>query len=98
MHVAVARLKVKPEHVAEFMERLRAHVSASRAEKRCTKFEVSASVDDPTELLYCEEYPDADAFERHAASPRVGKHLAATAHMIDGEIWFKRWNSISDNW
>lgn len=98
MHVAVARLKVKSEYFAEFIKRLEEHVSASRAERRCTKFEVNAAVDDRTDLLYYEQYPDAEAFERHVFSPRVERHLAETANMIDGEIWFKRWNSISGGW
>ena len=98
MHIVVARLKVKPEYFKEFMERLEKHVSASRNEGRCMKFNVNAAVDDQMELLYYEEYPSAEAFDQHIGSPRVSKHLSETASMIDGEVWFKRWNSIDDNW
>jgi quinol monooxygenase YgiN len=98
MFVVVAMLKIKPEALAEFSDRLKQHVRLSMNEGRCRAFHVHQSTQDNHEFLYYEEYENKAAFDAHIDSSRVREHVDGTSSMIDGEIWFAQWNRVSDDW
>jgi quinol monooxygenase YgiN len=95
VYIVVVNLKVKAECYDEFLRRLAAHVVATRSEGRCLKFEVGADLSNKRDLVYYEEYPYEALFSEHIKSERVARHLVETAPMIDGDLKFKCWGSVS---
>ena len=85
--VVIARLKVKPEHLAEFTQRIRRHARNSvTREPGCISFEVSTDREDPHRFVLYEVYVGEADFEKHKAMPFMRKHLRETAPMMDGEV------------
>ena len=98
MFVVIAKLKVKPDLREPFVELLTNHVRLSRAEGRCLTFDVCNSTESDLEFLYYEDYPSEALFDDHINSKRVQEHLHRSAEMLDGDVWFAKWNRISDGW
>ncbi len=65
MHVTLVSVHVKPEHLDEYLDELRANHEASTREPGNLRFDVLRSPDDPTRFLLYEAYVDADAAAAH---------------------------------
>jgi len=98
MFVVTAYMTVKASHFEDFMQRLENHVGLSLKEGRCLSFTVSKSTENPGKLFYYETYRNQSDFKDHIASPRVKTHIESTSPMIDGDIWFEQWETVSDRW
>lgn len=98
MLLVTATLTVKPEHLSDFLSKLRSHVVISLQEGRCRKFTISQSPGNPCNLFYYEEYENKELFDEHINSARVKQHIEGTSSMVDGAVWFAEWNLISDDW
>lgn len=72
MHVIAVRMKIKPEHVADFEAAMRRHVEATgRTEPGCVEFSVAKDKEDPTTYHLFEVYRDDAALAAHQASPTL---------------------------
>ena len=98
MFVVTAILTVQPDRLEEFLERLRIHVVLTLKEGRCRNFNISESTENPCRLFYHEEFDRKELFEEHANSARVKKHIESTSAMLDGDVWFAKWNRVSNGW
>lgn len=73
MHVTLVHVRVKPEHVAAFIEATRANHEASIKEAGNRRFDVLQSPDQPTHFLLYEAYVSA----ADAAAHKTTAHYAA---------------------
>jgi len=64
-HVVEVHVRVKPDHVREFVDATRANHEASIREPGNIRFDVLQSVDDPTRFVLHEWYLDEDAAAAH---------------------------------
>lgn len=86
-YVAVAALRIKKKHLAEFTRRVKRHANNSvTQEPSCVSFEVSIDREDPRRFLFYEVFVDKTAYEQHLNYDFLKKHFAITAPMIDGEV------------
>jgi quinol monooxygenase YgiN len=67
----VARVIARPETVDGVKRILVGMLEPSRAEAGCLVYELLQCQDDPTDFTFVEEWTDAAALERHAASPHI---------------------------
>ncbi len=62
MHVTIVHVRVKPEHVEDFLRATRENHLGSVRERGNLRFDVLQSVEDPTEVVLYEAYAtEADA-------------------------------------
>ena len=65
MYVTIVYVHVKPEHVADFIEAIRANHEASVREPGNLRFDILQSVDDPTRFVAYEAYRDEASAKAH---------------------------------
>ncbi len=65
MYVTLVHVHVKPEHVADFVEAMRANHEASIQEPANVRFDVLQSADDPTRFVLYEAYRDEAGAKAH---------------------------------
>jgi (4S)-4-hydroxy-5-phosphonooxypentane-2,3-dione isomerase len=80
--VLVVNIRIKPESVDAFMQRLKDNASAARKEPGCKQFEVLVDPKDKTKLMLYEVYNDEKAFEAHQATPHFKKYLAEAVPLL----------------
>ena len=68
MHVTVVHIHVKPEHVADFIDSIRANHESSVREPGNLRFDVLRSVDDPSRFLTYMAYRDELSARAHTAT------------------------------
>ncbi len=69
MFVTVVHVHVKPEHVDDFIDSMRANHEGSVRESGNLRFDVLQSADDPTRFLLYEAYVDEAASAAHKETP-----------------------------
>jgi autoinducer 2-degrading protein len=69
MFVTLVHVHVKPEHVPDFIDSMRANHAASVREPGNFRFDVLQSVDDPTRFILHEWYIDEAAAQAHKETP-----------------------------
>jgi len=90
MFVLQVNIKIKPENVDAFMERLSANAREARKESGCKQFEVLVDPKDRTAIMLYEVYKDVDAFEAHQQTPHFKKYLAEAVPMLaarERHVW-----------
>ena len=90
MFVLQVNIKIKPENVDAFMERLSANAREARRESGCKQFEVLVDPKDRTAIMLYEVYKDVDAFEAHQQTPHFKKYLAEAVPMLaarERHVW-----------
>lgn len=78
----VARVKAKPDKVAEVREALLGLVEPTRREAGCIVYELLQNQDDPTDFTFVEEWESQSALDLHA----VSEHIAATRETLKGIV------------
>ena len=68
MKASLATIRVKEEHLEEFLVGMRAHAQASLAEPGCVRFDVMQDAEEPTLVYLWEVFRDEAANEAHTAS------------------------------
>jgi autoinducer 2-degrading protein len=56
VYVVLGTIKVRPEHLDEFLEHVRAHAAVSEREPGCVRFEVLQDVADPLTVCLIEVF------------------------------------------
>ena len=80
--VLQVNIRVKPENVASFMQKLLENAKAARAESGCQQFEVLVDPEDKTKVMLFEVYDDQKAFEAHQAGAAFKKYLAEAVPLL----------------
>ncbi len=65
MHVTLVDVRVKPEHITDFIQATRANHMASVSETGNLRFDVLQSPDDSSRFMLYEAYVSADAAAAH---------------------------------
>jgi quinol monooxygenase YgiN len=74
--VLEVKIRIKPEHVEDFMAKLQENAKGARAEPGCKTFDVSVDPSDKTSVMLYEVYADEKAFQAHQETPHFKKYLA----------------------
>ena len=67
----IARVIARPDTVEAVKRILVGMLEPSRQEDGCLVYELLQCQDDPTDFTFVEEWTDAAALEKHAASPHI---------------------------
>ena len=78
----VVNIRIKPENVDAFMQRLKENASAARKEPGCRQFDVLVDPKDRTKAMLYEVYDDEKAFEAHQQTPHFKKYLAEAVPLL----------------
>jgi quinol monooxygenase YgiN len=92
--VLEVKLRIKPEHVENFMAKLAENAKAARTEPGCRTFDVSVDPNDKTSVMLYEVYADEKAFEAHQATPHFKKYLAEAVPLLASRER-KFWRQVS---
>ena len=80
--VLLVNIRIKPESVEAFMQKLGENARAARKEPGCRQFEVLVDPKDRTKVALFEVYDDDKAFEAHQATPHFKKYLAEAVPLL----------------
>jgi len=75
-------IRVRPESLELFMERLAENAAAARREAGCKQFDVVVDPKDPTRVMLYEVYDDEKAFEQHQQTPAFKKYVAEAVPLL----------------
>ena len=78
----MVNIRIKPESVDAFMQRLKENASAARKEPGCRQFDVLVDPKDKTKAMLYEVYDDEKAFETHQQTPHFKKYLAEAVPLL----------------
>ena len=78
----VVNIRIKPESVDAFMQRLKENAAAARKEPGCKQFDVLVDPQDRTKVMLYEVYNDDKAFETHQQTPHFKKYLAEAVPLL----------------
>lgn len=65
MHVILGTIKVKAEHLEDFLAHVRVHARHSRLEAGCVRFEVLQDTEDPQTICLLEVFRSEDDLRVH---------------------------------
>src|SRR3989337_1386396 len=78
----VVNIRIKPESVDAFMQRLKENAAAARKEPGCKQFDVLVDPQDRTKVMLYEVYNDDKAFETHQQTPHFKTYLAEAVPLL----------------
>ena len=79
MHAIVARLRIRPENRAEFLEASQAIIAGTRAEAGCLFYALHEDAHDPCSFLFYEEWQDRAAIEPWVVEKSLVIHEVASS-------------------
>ena len=80
--VLEVKIRIKPEHVEDFMAKLLVNAKGARTEPGCKTFDVSVDPNDKTSVMLYEVYADEKAFQAHQETPHFQKYLAEAIPLL----------------
>jgi quinol monooxygenase YgiN len=80
MFVVVAQYRTRPETTDQVIALLREMATHTLREPGCRAYAINQSVEDPTHLLFYEQYVDEPAFQAHLAAPHFER-------IIKEQVW-----------
>jgi len=90
MFVLAVNLKIKPDSVAAFMQKLDENAMNARKEPGCRQFDVLVDPQDRTKVMLYEVYNDDKAFEAHQQTAHFKKYLAEAVPLLaarERSVW-----------
>lgn len=75
-------IRIRPENVDAFMQKLAENAAAARAEPACQQFEILVDPQDATHVMLFEVYDDDKAFEQHQQTPAFKKYVAEAVPLL----------------
>ena len=90
MFVLTVQLRIKPENVDAFMNRLAENAKNARKEPGCKQFDVLVDPSDKTKVMLYEVYNDDKAFEAHQQTPHFKKYIAEAVPLLasrERSVW-----------
>ncbi len=76
------RIRIKPENLDTFMQKLAANAAAARKESGCLTFDVLTEPNDPTRVMLYEVYKSEAAFQEHQATDAFKVYLAEAVPLL----------------
>ena len=80
--VLEVKIRIKPDHVDNFMAKLAENAKGARSEPGCKTFDVSVDPTDKTSVMLYEVYADEKAFAVHQETPHFKKYLAEAIPLL----------------
>jgi quinol monooxygenase YgiN len=83
-------IRIRPENVDAFMEKLAENAAAARGEPGCRQFDVVVDPKEPTRVMLYEVYDDEKTFERHQQTSAFKKYIAEAVPLLasrERHIW-----------
>jgi len=90
--VLIVNIRITPENVESFMQKLGDNAREARQEPGCRQFEVLVDPQDRTKIALFEVYDDERAFEAHQQTPHFRKYLAEAVPLLasrERQVWKK---------
>ena len=90
--VLQVNIRIKPENVDAFMQKLQANAAAARKEPGCRQFDVLVDPQDKTRVMLYEVYDDEKAFEVHQQGAAFKAYIAEAVPLLasrERTIWRK---------
>ena len=90
--VLQVNIKIKPENVDSFMQKVIENAKSARSEPGCRQFDVLVSPDDKTAVMLYEVYDDQKAFDAHQAGAAFKKYVAEAVPLLasrERHFWTK---------
>lgn len=78
----VVNIRIKPENLDVFMQKLAANAAAARKEPGCLAFEVLADPNDPARVMLYEVYESQAAFQAHQETEAFKVYLAEAVPLL----------------
>ena len=87
LHV-IARIKAAPESLDDLIASMRIMVEEVREEPGCLRYDLTQSQDDPTVLVFVEEWATRADWEAHMEGAAIARHRARTRPemILDAEV------------
>ncbi|WP_071673640.1 putative quinol monooxygenase [Nioella nitratireducens] len=87
LHV-IARIKAAPDTLDDLIASMRIMVEEVRQEPGCLRYDLTQSQDDPTVLVFVEEWASRAAWEVHMTAPALMRHQERTRPemVLDAEV------------
>lgn len=83
MVALVAHVSIKPECVDEFIELANGMLAPSRAEAACLAYDFFCKPENPSTLVFVEEWSDRDGLEAHFQTPHFQDYSKKTDALTD---------------
>jgi quinol monooxygenase YgiN len=80
--VLQVNIRIKPENVDAFMQKLAVNAASARKEAGCKQFEVLVDPADKTKVMLYEVYVDEKAFEVHQQQPAFKYYVADAVPLL----------------
>ena len=88
--VLQVQIRIKPQNMDRFMQKLQENAKAARKEAGCSQFDVLVDPQDRTKVMLYEVYPDEKAFEIHRQGAAFKKYVAEAVPLLasrERQIW-----------
>jgi autoinducer 2-degrading protein len=83
-------IRIKPENVRSFMDKIAENAAAARKEPGCRQFDVVVDPKDRTSVMLYEVYADEKAFEEHQKGAAFKKYVAEAVPLLasrERHVW-----------
>ncbi len=84
MIYVVAHMQVKTDRVAAFLDSAKPVLAATRAEAGCISYLLNASVEDPTQFVFVEQWRERADLDVHVKSAHMKTFAAALRDVLAG--------------
>lgn len=81
-YALAVRIRIKPENIDTFMEKLAVNAAAARLEPGCITFQVLVDPADRSRIMLYEVYKDEAAFQAHQATQPFKTYLAEAVPLL----------------
>lgn len=90
MYVIFGVIKVRAEHLQEFIEEVREHARRSRAETGCVRFDVLQDPSSPETICLYEAFRSESDLEVHRSQPYYAHWMALSRDWRDSTAYSRR--------
>jgi len=80
--VLQVNIRIKPENVEAFMQKVLENARNARTEKGCLQFDVLVDPNDRTKVMLFEVYADEQQFETHQQTAHFKKYVAEAVPLL----------------
>ena len=90
----IARVKARPDYVAQVQDILRALVDATRQEPGCLSYELLQNNSDPADFVFVEQWASAAAEQAHFVTPHLLSALQQLVGLLASEPQICRYGVV----
>ena len=90
MYVVLGTIKVRPEHLAEFLRHVRDHAAASVREPGCVRYDVLQDTKDPLTICLYEVFRSEGDLDVHHRQPHYERWMSISREWRDTTVYSRR--------